>query len=474
VARSDATGAGSTGAHADGMLGARATDIAAAVRRGEVTASEVVGAHLDQLASVEHRLGAYVTVLRREAVAAAEALDADPTRADLQLAGVPVAIKDVAAVAGQPTRHGSLATSSTPADHDAEVVARWRAAGAMIVGITRCPELSLWGSSDDAGGVAVSPWRPDRTAGGSSGGSAAAVAGGTAALALATDGLGSVRIPAACCGLVGIKPGADLVPERHPDGRPYWFGMSRFGPVATSVDDVALGLSVLADRPDLAEVTIPSRRLRVAVSWAPPSPGVLVARRWVEAAIEAARVLRHLGHDVVHADPPYEPATVGAALLRWVQAAAEDARYLAEDRSQLQPRTLGHIAVGERTAARIPVTDAQAARWHDRVAPFLDEHDVLITPMFTRTQPAAARWHRHGWLNNVAANLSTYPFCATWNLADVPAATVPVPVPGGGAPLAVQIVGRRGGEATVLSVAADLERILRWPRHAPAWGVPAA
>jgi amidase len=472
VTRSEATGPDGAAA---GMLGARATDIAAAVRSGEVTAVDVVGAHLDQLASVEHRLGAYVTVLRREAVAAAEAIDAHPDRADLPLAGVPVAVKDIVEVTGQPTRHGSRATSASPADHDHEVVARWRAAGAVVIGITRCPELSIWGTTDDPDGTAVSPWQPTRTAGGSSGGSAAAVAAGTAALALASDGLGSVRLPAACCGLFGIKPGEGVAPELAADGSPHWFGMSRFGPVATSVDDAALGLATLADRPDLAEVTIPAQPLRVAVSWAAPSPGVVLTRPWIEAAIEAGRLLRSVGHRVERADPPYEPQAVVSVMLRWTQGVAKDVEELVEDRSALQPRTQAHARLGERLAARFPVDAAQAQRWKDEVDAFLDEdggHDVLLTPMLARAQPRADAWHRRSWAANLASNLASYPMAPAWNLADLPAATVPIGSHGG-RPLAVQIVGRRGGEATVLSVAADLERLIRWPRHAPAWGVPA-
>lgn len=453
-------------------VGASAVELAAAVRSGERTAAEVVEAHLDQIAAVEHRLGAYVRVLRRDALDAAAAVDADPKRASLPLAGVPVAIKDVAAVAGWPTRHGSQATSARAAVVDDEPVARLRAAGAVPIGLTRGPELSLWGTSDDPDGTAVSPWDPTRTAGGSSGGSAAAVAAGTAPIALASDGLGSVRIPAAACGLVGIKPGADLAPARLPDGSAHWFGMSRFGPVATTVADAAAMLAALAGRDELATVGEPGR-LRVAVSVAPPAPGVVVTRPWVDAAMEAGRVLRHLGHEVVRADPPYEPATIAAAMLRWVQGAARDVDELVEDPEALQPRTRAHAALGRRLAQRFPVDPSQAIRWRERVEPFLDEHDVLITPMFARTQLPARAWHRTGWAANVLANLVTYPFAAAWNLADVPAATVPLGT-SRGTPTAVQIVGRAGAESTVLAVAAALERSVGWTRHAPGWGVPAA
>jgi amidase len=456
---------------ADVLIGRSAADIAGAVRSGAFRAVDVTRAHLDQIAEVEHRLGAYVTVMQREAMAAAEEVDAHPDRADLPLAGVPVAIKDIVPVAGQPTRYGSRATSSAPAAEDDEVVARWRDAGAVVLGTTRCPELSLWGTSDDPEGTAVSPWDPTRTAGGSSGGSAAAVAAGTVPLALASDGLGSVRLPAACCGLFGIKPGADLLPVILPDGSHHWFGMSRYGPVATTVADAALGLATLSGRAELADVSPPKGSLRIAVSWAPPAPGIVVTRPWIDAVTEAGRLLRHVGHDIVHADPPYEPATIAAAMQRWVQGAAADIDQFVEDPGALQERTVRHARAGLRLAQRFPATQEQADRWFARVEPFLEEHDVLLTPMFAKTQPRARAWHREGWMANVVANLTAYPFAAAWNLADVPAASVPIGSDGG-RPLAVQIVGRRGSEATVMAVAAELERVAPWTRHAPAWGVP--
>lgn len=456
----------------DRLVGLPATELAGAVQRGEVTARAVAEAHLDQVAAVEHRLGAYVRVLRREALAAADAVDEHPRRSSLPLAGVPVAIKDVAAVEGFPTGHGSRGTSNRPATHDDDVVARWREAGAVPIGLTRCPELSLWGTSDDPDGTVVSPWDPTRTAGGSSGGSAAAVAAGTAALALASDGLGSVRIPAGATGLFGIKPGADLAPVRLPDGSHHWFGMSRYGPVATTVADAALGLATLTGRAELATVAPPTRPLTVAVSVAAPAPGIVVTRPWVEAALEAGRLLRHAGHHVRRADPPYEPATIAAAMLRWVQGAAHDVDTLVEDPTQLQRRTQVHAAIGRALASRVPVTSDQAQRWRDRVGPFLDDVDVLITPMFARTQPSSRAWHQAGWAGNAFANLQAYPFAAAWNLADVPAAALPLGSDGG-KPTAVQIVARPGGEAMVLAVAAQLESLVGWTRHAPGWGVPA-
>lgn len=452
------------------LVGRSATELAAAVRSGEVTAVEVVRSHLDHLAEVEHRLGAFVSVRRRNALEEADAIDARVDRDELALAGVPVAVKDIVEVAGEPTRHGSLATSDEPAVEDHPVVQRLRDAGAIILGKTRCPELSLWGTCDGPAGTTVSPWDPTRTAGGSSGGSGAAVGAGVAPIALASDGLGSVRVPAAANGAVGIRPGADLAPEIIA-GEHHWFGMSRFGPIATTVEDAALALDVIAGTDHLRDLIEVPEGLRVAVSFRSPAPGVVVTSAWREAALEAGRLLHHAGHDVHREDPPYDPSSVQAVLSRWTQGAARDAELLDLDRDLLQARTRSHIARGEQFARVRPIDGEDAIDWRTRVAPFFREHDVLITPAYARAQPAASAWHTKPWVANVASTLSTYPFFAHWNLADIPAAVVPL-WHDGGRPLSVQIVAGPGRESLVLAVARLLESLVPWQRHAPGWGVP--
>ena len=451
-------------------IGASATEMAAGVREGRVSARDLAAVHLDHLAAVEHRLGAFVSVRRQAALDEAEDLDGRGDKADLPLAGVPVALKDIVDLAGEPTRFGSRATSSRPKEADEEVVARIRAAGAIVIGKTRCPELSLWGTSDDPEGTAVSPWDPSRTAGGSSGGSAAAVAAGVAPVALASDGLGSVRIPSAACGLFGIKPGADLA-AAVVDGEHHWFGMSRFGPVATTVADAALFLDVIAGTDHLRDVTEAARPLNVAVSWAPPSPTVQIRRHWQEAAIEAGRLLRSAGHAVTRADPPYELATVPAVLARWVAGAARDLDLLNLDEGALQPRTRRHVAMGQAVLDRDLVRPEQAAHWQERLGELFEDHDVLILPTLSGDPLAAKPWHTQGWTANALSNLLAYALTPAFNLADVPAAAVPV-WRHNGRPLSVQVVAAPGREDLVLSVAAELERLRPWTRHAPGWGVP--
>jgi amidase len=452
------------------LIGRSASELAAAVREGRVTAREVVDAHLAHLAEVDGHLGAFVSVRAEAARREADAVDVREDRFALPLAGVPVAIKDVADVAGEPTRHGSTALDAEPARRDDPVVARLRKAGAVVLGKTRCPELSLWGTSSDVEGVAVSPWDPTRTAGGSSGGSGAAVAAGVVPIALASDGLGSVRIPAGATGCVGIKPGEDLLPVLV-DGTHHWFGLSRYGPLATTVEDLALALDVMTGL-ETHRDPVPAQDLRVAVSWRSPAAGTVVTRPWQENAVEAGRVLRHLGHHVTHADPPYDNALIPALVARWTQGAQQDIAALGADEARLQARTRTHAAVGRALSRIIEVEGAQAARWRDRVAPFFIEHDVLVTPMFARTPPKAIGWHARSWVQNLTANLSAYPFASPWNLADLPAAAVPFGVYRG-RPMSIQVVAGRGREDLVLQVARAIEQTVPWRRHAPGWGVDA-
>lgn len=450
------------------LVGRTAIELARAVSTGVCSARSVVQAHLDHVVEVEHRLGAFVTTRARAALAEADAVDADPGRAQLPLAGVPVTVTDVVDVAGEPTRHGSLATSPEPATGDHPLVARLRAAGAIVLGKTRGPELSLWGTSDDPTATVVSPWDPTRSAGGSSGGSAAAVAAGTVPVALGIDGLGSVRIPAAACGLVGFRPGAPHLPYELA-GTPHWFGMTRFGPLATTVGDAVLLTEVLAGSSFPVEGVL-DEPLDVAVSWRAPAPGVSVSGAWREAALEAGRLLHHAGHAVTRADPPYDRATVKAVVARWTQGAGADVAALGLDPALLQPRTRAHVAAGDRLAKVTEISADDVVRWRERLAPFFADHDVLLTPAFARAQPSATAWHTRPWAANIAANLSAYPFTAAWNLADLPSAVVPL-WEEGGRPLAVQIVADAGREDRVLEVAAVLESMVPRVRHAPGWGV---
>jgi amidase len=362
-------------------------------------------------------------------------------------------------------RCGSTASDPTlqPADH--EVVRRLRAAGAVVVGLTRVPELCVFGATDSRFGITRNPWNRSLTPGGSSGGSAAAVAAGMVAVAHGNDGMGSIRIPAACCGLVGLKPGRGLVPSELGHGS--WFDMAENGPLATSVDDCALLLSVMAGRRELAAVTSPVR-IRVAVSTDAPVPLTRVDRYWSAAARQTGALLREAGHHLTTARPPYGQRTALSEMVRWVAGTELDARLLARP-SQLERRTSRHAQLG-RMALRLGLPGEKGrARWRAVAERFFADHDVLVTPALAQPPIEAAAWGQRGWLGNVLANIRYAPFAAPWNLAGWPAMVVPAGLHPDGMPLAVQLVGRPGSEATLLGVAHQLEALRPWPRTAPAY-----
>jgi amidase len=440
-----------------------AVEIATAVRAGTLTARAAVEQALARIDERDPRINAYQVVRGAAALREADAVDARPDRSDLPLAGVPVAIKDNVAVAGEPMRVGSAGSDPAPQRHDHEVVRRLRAAGAVVVGITRVPELCVFGATDSSFGVTRNPWHGRRTPGGSSGGAAAAVAAGTVAIAHGNDGMGSIRIPAACCGLVGIKPGSGIVPSDLGDGS--WFGLSENGPLATTVADTALMLSVLADRPGLARLFEPGQ-LRIAVSTLVPMLGTPLDPQWAAAARASADLLRDEGHTVRDADPPYGQLLALSEMVRWTAGTEIDARGL-RDRSQLVARTRAHAALG-RLALRAHLPKEKGRRrWQARAEHFFADHDVLLTPALAQPPLAADAWAGRGWFANVWANTRYAPFAAPWNLAGWPAMSVPAGVDSRGLPLAVQLVAKPGAEGQLLAVAAQLEVLRPWPRLAP-------
>lgn len=408
----------------------------------------------------ESRIRAFVSVFADEARAEARAVSLRPDLATLPLAGVPVAIKDVIAVSGHPMREGSDATSSESKTADHPVVARLRAAGAVIVGLTTLPELAVWGTTDAPGKITRNPWNLSRTCGGSSGGAAAAVASGMVPLAHGTDGLGSIRIPAANCGVFGIKPGKGVVPSDL--GATSWFGMAENGPLATTVTDAALMLSVLADRPELARIDEPEQ-LRIAVAVGSPTVLARVDSQWRDATLRVGEELGASGHSVTPAPLPY-PVNLLPVLARWTAGTAADAEGL--DPRRLQPRTRRHVAAGR--VLRRFVRPEPVVRLEDALLGFFEDYDVVITPTLAQPPLVADAWSERSWSANLVANVRYAPFTALWNLVGWPAASVPVGThPQSGTPLAVQIAAPPGGESTILALAAHIERVAGWPRFAP-------
>ncbi|MFI6472861.1 amidase [Streptomyces sp. NPDC050516] len=451
--------------------GRTAVEMSEAVRRKEATPREVVADHLARIAEVNGRVGAFRVVRAAAALEEADAVGARPDLARLPLAGVPVAVKDNLPVRGESTRNGSAATPATPAAEDHVTVARLRAAGAVVVGLTHVPELCVFGTTDGVHGIARNPWDPSRTAGGSSGGSAAAVAAGLVPIALGNDGMGSLRIPAAHCGLIGLKPGTGRVPLDLGGG---WFGMSENGPLATTAADARLMFSVLADEPvtDFSEgaSTGKGSGLDIAFSTRSPLKGVRVGAAYAGLARQAARALAGAGHRLTTAHPPY-PLSFGTTILaRWTGGTAQDARGL--DPRLLAPRTRRHAAIG-RLAGRLGMlgTDHRAAL-NQRLDPFFEKYDVLVTPALARRGPAAEAWHERGWLANMLVNTACSPMTPPWNLSGRPALAVPFGSLPSGLPGSVQLVGRPGSEHQLLDLAAQLEQLHPWRRTAPVEASP--
>jgi amidase len=447
------------------FVGETAVGIAAAVRAGRVTPSEVLEEHLERIAALDGRLGAFRLLRTDEVRAEAKALEDRADRAGLPLAGVPVAIKDNVDLAGAPTRNGSAATSPEPAAADDELVRRLREAGALLVGKTNVPELCLWPFTEsEACGVSRNPWSLDHTPGGSSGGSAAAVAAAMVPIALATDGAGSIRMPASNCGLVGIKPGHGVVPFPA-SGVSTWSRMSEFGPMATTVADLGLALDVLADTDAFRAVAPPAGPLRIGVSAKPGAVGVKVDPE-VRAAMEAtAEALAGAGHRVETVAPPWRNGDAAAIIRRVFYGCAEDTDGLPWE--ALEPRTRAEARMGRLLRRARPAPTGPPRRLLARYQAWFEGHDVLLSPALALPPLPVGAYRGKGLARTLLGVTAYMPFTPPINLVGFPAAAVPAGATEDGLPLGVQLVAAPGGEALLLSLARQLETLRPWPRHAP-------
>ncbi|MHA6796334.1 amidase [Pseudonocardia bannensis] len=433
------------------LTGLSAVELAGRVRDGRISAVEIARAHLARIAERDRVIGAFQAVDPPRVLAEAAGVDARPDRFALPLAGVPVAIKDNVDVSGFPTRHGSAATSDVPARRDDELVRRLRGAGAVVIGKTRMPELAIWGFTDSALGTTRNPLDEGLDPGGSSGGSAAAVADGMAALALGTDGGGSIRMPAAYCGLVGLKPGAGTVPL--PGGADeHWCGLSVAGPIARTAADAAIMFEVLSGRAP-AE---PSPPARIAMSLRSPSPIARLQPVYRDAVRKAARLLAERGVRMVADDPPYPLALISRWTRRWHAGVALDVAELGLDRRGVERRTAVIARKGRRVLRFGGPRPGVADAWRQRVVSWMDEggHDLLLLPAVAGPPVAAGALAGRGYLSTLLVSASRIPYTQAWNLAGLPA--IVVPVRWGAARVPVQLVGRPDSEALLLATAAAL------------------
>jgi amidase len=447
------------------FVGETAVGIAAAVRGGRASPTEVLEEHLERIAALDGRLGAFRLVRAEEVRAEARALEGRDDLGRLPLAGVPVAVKDNVDLAGCPTRSGSAATSPEPATADDELVRRLREAGALLVGKTSLPELGLWPFTEsEAFGASRNPWSLDHTPGGSSGGSAAAVASAMVPIALAADGGGSIRIPASNCGLVGIKPGLGVVPFPA-GGASALCRMSEFGPLATTLTDLGLMLDVLAGTDAYREVAPPTRPLRIGVTAKPGAVGARVDPE-VRAVLDAtAEALRDAGHRLLAADPPWRNGDAGPFLHRFFLGIAEEAAPL--DRAALEPRTRAEARAGRLLRRARPVPSGPPAGVLARYRAWFEDQDVLLSPTLTQPPLRIGAYRGKGLARTILGLTGYMPFTPPFNLVGFPAASVPAGTSADGLPLGVQRAAAPGGEALLLSLARQLETLRPWPRHAP-------
>jgi amidase len=444
------------------------------VRAREVQPRELVELCLRRIEALDPALNAFRVTMAEQALAAAETADLGGP-----LAGVPVAIKDDLLVAGQVTTRGSK-TYGPPATVDSEVVRRLRAAGAIPIGITNVPELLIfpWTASD-ANGITRNPWDVTRTTGGSSGGSAAAVAAGMVPIATGSDGGGSIRIPAACCGLVGMKPTRGRVSQQP--ARRGWLGLSVIGGLARTVADSALMLDAIHGATERDEDQAPPftgryvdaanrepGRLRIAVSRKIPAGLIAKVSDDQRGAWErTGQLLAGLGHEVIERDPAYGMAALEFTQL-WLRGIYEDTREVPEpevlERSTRQMAAAGRTLVPTRRRDRLLAKREKSAT---RIESLWDEVDVLLTPGLSRTAiDAEGGYGRAAPIAFDRAGRFT-PFTPPFNLSGQPAVTLPAGLGADGLPLSVQLVGRRGAEDTLYSLAGQIEAARPWADRRP-------
>ncbi|MCK9248342.1 MAG: amidase [Solirubrobacteraceae bacterium] len=482
------------------LLRRSAVDLAALVRSGEVAAVDLVRAALDRVAAVDDGLGAFVDTWADEALEQAAAVGPGDPR---PFAGVPTAVKDNRAVAGHRTGHGSAFTAGLVAEQDDEVVARLRRAGFVLVGATKLPEWAITPvTRSRAFGVTRNPWDPGRTAGGSSGGAAAAVAAGMVPVAHGNDGGGSIRIPAACCGLVGLKPQRGRISMAPGLGHHL---LATDGMLVRTVADAAATLDVIAG-PAVGDATWApppaepfaaaavrgggggAPRRRVAVTTEPvlegaPSPEDVAAVR------RTADLLSDLGHEVEEVTPPWAGAglldlftdywavMIGVQIraLEWQVGRPAGPGDLEALSVALADRARGIGAVDHLVLdARIQAVGRQVVGWQCG-ADGRRGWDVILTPTLGTAPVPVDALDPDGPdpMDGFRRGAHFSPYAAIANVIGSPAISLPLWVRGGdddaaGLPVGVQLVGPPAGEDVLLELAAELEVARPWADRTPA------
>jgi amidase len=453
--------------------------------RGEVTPAELVEAAIERIERHNGTLNAVVHKAYDEARATARAdLPRGPFR------GVPFLIKDLGVrVAGWPNSHGSRFARDVVDAEDSGLIARYRQSGAVFVGKTNTPEYGITGTTESAHlGPCRNPWNPDHIAGGSSGGSASAVAAGIVPLAHASDGLGSIRIPAACCGLVGLKVTRDRNPNL-PDGYDYAFGRVVDHVVSRTVRDSAAMLDVTGvpepaspypappkEGPYLAEVDRSPGRLRIA--WSTETPRGRPIDPQVEAALHAAaELLKALGHEVVEQGLGIDylalyramaapgAANFAAGMKRLIERVGRE-----PEPDELEPLTWASLKAGRRVTGEDALWGLQEMRRLNRQTLALFEtFDVYLTPVMGTPPPPI------GYIDPVSLTpkevnrrqAEVFPYTPPFNASGQPSISLPLAWSASGLPIGMMFTGRYADEATLFRLAGQLEKEAPWKDRRP-------
>jgi len=450
-------------------------ETAGRIAAGELTAVRAVEECLAAIDSRNPGLNAFSVVLADRA--RAEAAERDAAEQPLgPLHGVPIAIKEENDVEGCVTTFGGR-SNSTPAAADSEVVRRLRAAGAVIVGKTSMPEFGAWPYTEPRSlGPTRNPWDPAHTPGGSSGGTAAAVASGMVPAGIGGDGGGSIRIPASFCGLFGLKPERGRVstaPNAH-----LWWALGTIGPLTRTVLDSAIVYDAIRGHQDVDRfragetgsfVEAASRepgKLRIGWTVKPTSKGVRPHRLHVQAVRDTARLLAELGHDVREVDAKLPDPT--AAFVPQFFAGIRTEADAVEHYARLEPSIRQAYRLG--SWVRPGVVD-WALKQGDKVSVkanrVFDEYDVLLTPVTANRPPKVGVLKGANVLTAALKSTPAIAYTALWNVTGNPAAAVPCGLGPDGLPLSVQLIGRHDDEPTLVSLGAQLEAARPWPLMAP-------
>jgi amidase len=462
-----------------------ATELARLVRSGELSAAELVGESLARIEELEPKINAFTHVAADSAMAVAQEIQPGDQR---PFAGVPIAIKDNRAVAGMPLTMCSDLFGDLIADRDAYLVRRLRDAGFVIVGKTALPEMGILPTTESRRfGPTRNPWDLDRTPGGSSGGAAAAVAAGMVPIAHGNDGGGSIRIPAACCGLVGLKPARGRVSVGPDAGESFLVGD---GVLTRTVVDTAAALDVLAgpelgdsswapppERPYTESAVTAPGRLKIGLAFNAPLAGAELDPVCEQAARDAATQLESLGHQVQEITPPWSSPELlpyfsrlfgpAVSMTTWIGGRLAGRDPTEED---VEPLTW---EIWERARDQDTITYLMAENRLQSVGrslvQFLAPFDVVITPALAQRPLRTGEVHGRGpdpWDHFRRSGLFT-PYTAICNVIGLPAISLPLYQGDDGLPAAVQVIGRPAAEDVLLSLAGQLEAALPWAGRRP-------